>query len=189
RDLVKYCNENTITKMAIIVRPVGKSRENTRCESRKIVNINDMMSYIDFKYPGDNHVVAFPVLTKTCAEKVLIKASSGWDNFILKEETRISVYCNYDTNQYLINKEETDADSKTYSQLCFYAGVNTIDVYAKHAGQKQNYKTGKVLFAYEKVNMPDNCFASEPSEAEKSWVNFFFRDPAWDECDYRRRRI
>jgi hypothetical protein len=39
------------------------------------------------------------------------------------------------------------------------------------------------------VNIPENCFAPEPSEIEKSWVNFFWRNKAVDQCEFRRRRL
>jgi hypothetical protein len=39
------------------------------------------------------------------------------------------------------------------------------------------------------VDIPKECFASEPPEWEKGWVNFFFRHKSVDQCDYRKRRI
>lgn len=39
------------------------------------------------------------------------------------------------------------------------------------------------------VNVPQECFAPEPSATEKEWVNHFFRNKAVDQCDFRRRRM
>lgn len=39
------------------------------------------------------------------------------------------------------------------------------------------------------VDVPRECFAPEPSQWEKNWVNFFFRDKPVDQCNFRRRRI
>lgn len=39
------------------------------------------------------------------------------------------------------------------------------------------------------VDVPKECFAPEPSQWEKNWVNFFFRDKPIDQCNFRRRRI
>lgn len=39
------------------------------------------------------------------------------------------------------------------------------------------------------VLVPEGCFAPEPSEIEKTWVNWLFRDKAVDQCEFRRRRM
>ena len=39
------------------------------------------------------------------------------------------------------------------------------------------------------LELPKECFAKEPSVLEKKWVNFFFRNKAVDQCEFRRRRI
>jgi hypothetical protein len=39
------------------------------------------------------------------------------------------------------------------------------------------------------LELPQECFAKEPSILEKKWVNFFFRTKAVDQCEFRRRRI
>jgi hypothetical protein len=37
--------------------------------------------------------------------------------------------------------------------------------------------------------VPEACFAPEPADWEKSWVNHFFNNPAVDQCHFRKRRI
>ncbi len=39
------------------------------------------------------------------------------------------------------------------------------------------------------VLVPSGCFAPEPSELEKTWVNWLFRDKCVDQCAFRRRRL
>lgn len=39
------------------------------------------------------------------------------------------------------------------------------------------------------VDVPAGVFAPEPSDAEKAWVNHFFRDKCIDQCEFRRRRL
>lgn len=39
------------------------------------------------------------------------------------------------------------------------------------------------------VQVPEECFAKEPPEWEKTWVNYWFRGQSLDQCDYRRRRL
>ena len=39
------------------------------------------------------------------------------------------------------------------------------------------------------IEVPAECFAPEPPEWEKCWVNWLFRQPPIDQCDYRRRRM
>ena len=40
-----------------------------------------------------------------------------------------------------------------------------------------------------KINVPKECFASEPSELEKTWVNYCFSEKAVDQCHFRQRRL
>ena len=42
---------------------------------------------------------------------------------------------------------------------------------------------------YVAVDVPRECFAAEPSDAEKAWVNHFFRSKPNDQCNFRRRRL
>jgi len=39
------------------------------------------------------------------------------------------------------------------------------------------------------VNVPRECFAPEPREWEKEWVNHLFKSKPIDQCHFRRRRI
>jgi hypothetical protein len=45
------------------------------------------------------------------------------------------------------------------------------------------------LWNYLDIDMPTGCFAKEPSDTEKKWVNFFFKNKAVDQCEFRRRRM
>jgi len=43
--------------------------------------------------------------------------------------------------------------------------------------------------SYIDLNLPEECFAPEPFQFEKEWVNFFWREKSVDQCDFRRRRL
>lgn len=45
------------------------------------------------------------------------------------------------------------------------------------------------LWNYMDVDLPAECFAKEPPEWEKTWVNFFFKKKSVDQCEYRKRRM
>lgn len=42
---------------------------------------------------------------------------------------------------------------------------------------------------YLQIDLPNKCFAPEPSDLEKSWVNWLYSTKATDQCEFRRRRI
>lgn len=46
-----------------------------------------------------------------------------------------------------------------------------------------------MLFGPLPVDVPQECFAPEPPEWEKAWVNHFFLNLSPDQCHYRRRRL
>jgi len=156
KELVEWFNNKRVTHLAIIIRPVECTH--SRQESRKIVPINDLMTFIDFKYSGKNHVIAFP-LKKSKFPKVMNRGASGWENNLF-------------------------SDSDLYDKVC----DNLWFDYSSKNAISYDYKYN-LIFAHEIVEMPDGVFAPEPSELEKAWVNFFFREPAWDQCDFRRRRM
>ncbi len=161
KKLVDYFNENNITKMAIVIRPV-KCTNYARQESRKVVNINDMMTYIDFKYPGDNYVIAIPINSnsKSYIETITGRNRNGWNDRLFNRYE--SEYLNIDNDIYF----NTDS---------YYLAVKPV--------------CDKIIFTHEIVQVPEGCFAPEPSQLEKDWVNFFFKYPAWDQCDFRKRRL
>lgn len=51
------------------------------------------------------------------------------------------------------------------------------------------YTNGTSPHSFIDVDIPEQCFAPEPSEKEKFWVNFFWRNKAVDQCEFRRRRL
>ena len=168
KDMIDYFNKEEITHLAIIVRPVNC--QNNRQESRKIVMINEMMTYIDFKHPGENYVIAVPVKKRTTNfDSILDRSSKGWAN-----------------NLFNVISDEEVRRGWNHSRI-------TGDLFFNYTGEQivpynWDYQT-EGMFTHEVVDMPADVFAPEPSKAEKEWVNFFFRHPAWDQCDFRRRRM
>lgn len=53
----------------------------------------------------------------------------------------------------------------------------------------KNWMEKDRLWNYIDIDMPTGCFAKEPSDREKNWVNFWFKNKAVDQCEFRRRRM
>lgn len=76
----------------------------------------------------------------------------------------------------VVSYPETDFDSKKLEEGTWNF-ERSYDVFSKVASDHID------------VDMPNGCFASEPSDFEKAWVNWLVRSKAIDQCDFRRRRI
>jgi hypothetical protein len=53
----------------------------------------------------------------------------------------------------------------------------------------KEWKEPDRLWNYIDVDIPGDCFAKEPSDFEKGWVNFFYKEKAVDQCEFRKRRM
>jgi hypothetical protein len=50
------------------------------------------------------------------------------------------------------------------------------------------YRADRVQ-AFVDVDIPKECFAREPSDLEKRWVNWLYMSKTVDQCEFRKRRL
>ncbi len=126
--------------------------ENGSGETRKVVPLSDMLTYLDFKVPGKNKILT----------KVFIgaKLSRLKDVFLTKD------YSSYATDVYGYDGKPRDFE---------HLFPNPEHVNLPNAELE--------------VIVPSEVFAKEPPAWEKKWVNRLFRSKAFDQCNFRRRRI
>lgn len=149
-------------KVLIVVIPKRGSTGKVRSEQRKLVSVLDLMTYVEFRKDGTNHIFGFvltPYLGVTSGtpngekinlqRKFMGRSEGRWDTDVIWED----------------NEEQFVASDRVRSFLALE--------------QK----------AHITVEVPEECFAPPPPEWEQNFVNALFRDPAIDQCDYRRRRM
>lgn len=85
----------------------------------------------------------------------------------LKKKDATKRYMERDRNEY-------------YEQVLSYYG----DEFASRIKSSPEFTAAPVL-----VDVPEEVFAAEPSDFEKAWVNHFFPFKAFDQCEFRRRRL
>lgn len=96
-----------------------------------------------------------------------------------KEDARRSYLCKSE-GQYITSLLNEEGDGWSYRFL--------KHVFDKETGRdKQVYQPE--AYAVIEVEVPQAAFASEPPAWEKKWVEHFFSYKAFDQCEYRRRRL
>lgn len=128
-------------------------------EYRTVVSLKELMTYINFRVPGPNKIWGF----------------IHWDS---KRETQ--------------NKFLTKTYGEFHTSILNYSGDN----YSLFITDQEKYRVGP-LSKYKSsfiaspllVDVPKECFAAEPSDLEKSWVNHFHHERPTDQCEFRRRRL
>lgn len=146
-DAIKAAGATDPHILFCIVNPRGR-------ETRKLVPLTDLMTFLEFTAPGENTVLAAIVWTANSRYSVQ------------------SLYLDRDFHEW----KKTVADRKNRHE--FWSDFNvTEDI-------PLDELTCKVA-----VEMPQECFAKEPSAWEKKWVNLMWRDKAVDQCDFRTRRM
>jgi len=164
RALIDLYKEKGITDLQVIlcVRPEGKFGY-SYCEQRFVVPLSDLMTYVDFRFPGNNRIFAF--ITG-------LSAKEARRTYLAKE------------NYYQYKVEILDYDGTDYKELL--KPGSPID----SAGRFENWKTLTDGVAEPlTVDVPKDVFAKEPPEWEKEWVNLFFNYKPIDQCNYRKRRL
>jgi hypothetical protein len=122
-----------------------------------------MMAYVTFYRNGKNRILALVTDRKGDIEKWMLRNKEergGW--------------------HYQAMAFPTPWDGK--DDVCKYLLAHRWEMIAAESGQD-------AIYSYLDIDLPSDCFAKEPSEFEKTWVNFFFRNKAVDQCEFRRRRI
>ncbi|MCK9567384.1 hypothetical protein M0R72_00375 [Candidatus Pacearchaeota archaeon] len=134
-------------------------------EWRGWAKLSDMMAYVTFYRHGKNRILAWVTDSKEDIDKWMMRSREergGWNLQAMS----------------FPNHWDGDRDVCTY-------------LLAKRwMEESSSYDLGpKAIQSHLDVDLPSGCFAPEPSEFEKKWVNFFFRNKAVDQCEFRRRRI
>jgi hypothetical protein len=130
-------------QIVIVVAPVGDHYHPSK-EYRKVVPLNDLMTYVEFRVPGNNKVWAF--VSQLSAKEA-------------RNEYLPRIHGDFITN---ILTRDGEKFSSRYDEFT----AEPLDIY-----------------------VPEACFAPEPPEWEKVWVNHFFSNPIIDQCHFRKRRI
>jgi hypothetical protein len=132
-------------------------------EYRKVVPLKDLVGYLELRSSGENYIFAFiyPDIKKA-KEKFLSRDSYKTHN------QSIIDYC----DENFVRKDRLVVE-------------NLIDVETNKEKSEAN-----LLFAERlTIDVPKGCFAKEPSQWEKDWVNHLFKNKCVDQCDFRKRRI
>jgi len=161
-ETIKLLSEENVLEPQVVIVVVPTANYHPRREYRKVVPLQDLMTYLEFRSSGENQIWAFisPKDKKAVRNEFLTKESGQYKTDIL------------------------DIDGKEW-------GLNFAGKYVTAAdGVTQDYvRSPKFPAEPVTVNVPTGVFAKEPAKWEKIWVNHWFRDKAIDQCDYRRRRL
>jgi hypothetical protein len=122
-----------------------------------------MMTYIPLKFKGKNRIFG------------RIKFDDSGN------------YCPKDIRYADLEPREYDNEDKT---------TNKIFVRDFEVGKDYKDDSDFLLFyskttagTYLSINVPAECFAKEPPEWEKAWVNAMIKGQPFDQCEFRRRRL
>jgi hypothetical protein len=129
-------------------------------EWRGYAKLSEMMTYVTFFRPGKNRILARVTPQKSAIGEWMLREDGGWANRAMKFREQWES----EEPDYLLSKKWRDR-------------AKDIDI------------TEVRLWNYIDINLPSDCFAKDPSAFEKYWVNYFFRQKAVDQCEFRRRRI
>lgn len=144
--------------VVLCIEPTG-SNDSSK-EIRKLVPVQDLIAYLEFRVPGANNICGFIVASEKHGEKFIFRSS----NF---NKT-------YDIN--IINSYE-----KIYHR--------SSDIYTNCQNYSDNNCCIRLVAPFLKVEIPVEAFANEPSEWEKIWINYFIPYRFVNQCNLRRRRL
>ncbi len=163
--------------VVLCIAPASDNAYDSKKEARRIVPLKDLIAYVDFRRAGKNNIWGFICEDMKLAKNKFLKKDDGdfYSDILNKEgddyrsdRCRLSGFIT--GNKYLYNETAyciVNKESDDYEKL------------------KAQYLTSEPI----SVDVPKECFAPEPSELEKTWVNHFFSTKAIDQCNFRRRRI
>jgi hypothetical protein len=149
------------------VAPYGE-RYSEHKESRMAVPLKDMMAYLGFSYSGQNQIRAWLCRNKREAHNFLAKSNGEYDFTVL-------------------NNDGSDYRNWNLERMCLF-GPEWVENDSETVNRKIDYSKTSLAKAVT-VFVPEGCFAPEPAQWEKTWVNHFFRNKCVDQCDFRRRRL
>lgn len=132
-------------------------------EWRGWAKLSDMMAYVTFYRPGKNRILARVTPTRDGVNEWMERSRDGSSWMGRAMEFPEGYY--------------SDLEKKNCKYL-LTRGLLT-----------RGWIGHNRLWNYIDIDMPPGCFAKEPSNIEKIWVNFFFKNKAVDQCEFRRRRM
>jgi hypothetical protein len=158
------------------VAPFGE-RYSEHKESRMAVPLKDMMAYLGFSCSGQNQIRAWLCRSKKEAHNFLEKSNGEYDFTVL-------------------NNDGSDYRGWNLERMCLI-GPEWIPNEEENKSEDDGDHEARVKINYSKTSLakavtvfvPEGCFAPEPAQWEKTWVNHFFRNKCVDQCDFRRRRL
>ncbi len=145
------CDPNVLGIDSTIIISIYPEKYDCKKEYRKVLKLNELMTYVEFRYPGKNKILAI-VSNKSlnACKETYLKKVKGW---------------HYNT---LVYSYDTDYNASFESM---------------------EYNNCVRLHSTIEVDIPKECFAPEPSDIEKTWVNHYYENKAYDQCQFRNRRL
>lgn len=134
-------------------------------EWRGYAPISDMMAYITFLRPGTNKIIARITKDKDAVKLWMSRVDGRWSREVVDYPTH-------------------DVDSKEEVEKWNYTLVRSQWGWCDNKDYPSSAPFGSI-----QLDIPKDCFAPEPPEWEKTWVNFFWDNKAVDQCEYRKRRM
>lgn len=168
-DTLKELAERGVKNPGIVLFTSPKGKVNLESpnhkEFRTVVALKDLVAYVSFKTSGFSNVWGFIVSdVKRAKQRYLEKSDRvGWKQEILSEDATMWPMWNLDGR------------------------LNAAEFYTENYFKSDFLK--ELISDPIEVFVPNECFAPEPAEWEKTWVNYFFTRKVMDQCEFRRRRI
>jgi hypothetical protein len=133
-------------------------------ESRFVASLEDMMTFISFSGPGKNFVRA--IVVYSCHDIQKIKSE-----FLCKRTNR-SRYLNFPDGTMFYGRSMASADSIIRRLSYFYCDLlpesDITDV---------------------EIVVPKELFAKKPPEWLWNFVNYYFEEESFEQCDFRRKAL
>lgn len=161
QDTLDVLQQYNITNPIVVFCIISKDTNQSHKEYRKIVPLKDMIAYLDLRTSGENLIYAF-----ICDDRESTKPRFLNKNF---------------ENQYMFQV--------IHKEKYIYKTALITNIPSDYNEDVYNEDLNKLFAETISINVPKECFAKEPAEWEKNWVNHFFRNKSVDQCSFRRRRL
>ncbi len=160
REVLEALDKKGLKNPQVVLIVAPKENYHIRKEYRKVVPLKDLLAYVEFRSAGENRIWGFISDDGAKATKAhLEKRNSEYTNTLLN--------CEGDGWTGVVRGYPSwdDEGNRVYP--------DTDGRLAEPIG----------------VYVPRECFAPEPSDAEKAWVNWLRKGKCVDQCEFRRRRL
>lgn len=185
REALDYLKKLDIKNPVVVlcVAPAEDNAYDLKKEIRKVVPLKDLIAYVEFQRAGKNNIWGFVCEEMKGAKNKWLAIDGGkFCSDILRHSGD-----NYREDRYALSSY-----APYYGSDKKYLYGNIGDARYNINESLSNYEELKSKFLCSEpvsVDVPKECFAPEPSDFEKAWVNHFFDTKAIDQCNFRRRRI